>query len=76
MGSIPGLGRSHMLRDSACSLCAATTEACAPGAWERHQEKPLQGEARTRQRAAAPLTTTRESLRAATKTQHSHNLNK
>ena len=52
--------------------CTTTTEAHAPRACAPQQEKPPQWEARAPQRRVAPLlAVTRESLRAATKTQRS-----
>ena len=86
-GLIPGLGRFHMmwsgwarvpellsLCSRACepqllSPCARTTEARAP-----QQEKPPQGETRAQQQRVAPIAATRESPRAATKTQPSQRL--
>ena len=60
MGSVPGLGRSHMpLSNLACvpqllSLSASTTEACALRAFTLQREKPLSWEAHTPQRRVAP----------------------
>ena len=91
VGSIPGLGRSHIPRsDQACApqlvslgsralepqlprSCAAATEARAPGACALQQEEPLQGDAWAPRQAVAPLTATRESPCAATRTQCSQN---
>ena len=50
---------------------ATTTEAHVPRAHVPQQEKPLQWEAHALQGRVAPLATTRESLRTATKAQHS-----
>ena len=50
-GLIPGLGRFYMLQGNyACgpqllSMCAATTEACAPHACALQEERLFQGEA-------------------------------
>ena len=52
-------------------LHATTTEAQAPRAWTLQQERPQQWEACAPQRRVAPLTASRESPRAATKTQRS-----
>ena len=81
MGLSPGPGRSHIPQSNSArvpqllslrsrarkpqllSPHATTTEACVPRAHALQQEKP-------------PLAATRESLRAATKTQCSQKLNK
>ena len=75
-GSIPGPGRSHMLRcnwaraPQLLSPRATTTEARAPRARAPHQERPPQWEARGDRNEVWPLLAeTRESPRAATKTQ-------
>ena len=46
--------RSRAREPQLLSLCAKTTEAHAPRARALQQEKPLQWEARTRQRRVAP----------------------
>ena len=89
-GSIPGPGRSHMLRSNpathhsywARALQPArqspnpeTTEPRAPGAHVLRQETPLQKEAPHRSKDQPPLATTRESPRAASKTQQSQKQN-
>ena len=85
-GSSPGPGGSHVPRSNEArapqllSLCSRAREpqllspgAAAAGACALWRERPLQWEACARQRGVAPwLTATRESPRAATKTQHSH----
>ena len=53
------------------SLCATTTEACAPRSCAPQQEKSLQWEARAPQWRVAPRAATRESPHAAMKTQSS-----
>ena len=80
MGWSPGPGRSHMPQSKEArapqllSLCATTTEACAPRAHAPQQKKPPQRKARASQRRVAPLAATREGLRTATKTQRSQDL--
>ena len=82
-GSIPGPGRSHMPLCSEAhepqpwSLCSRAREpqllkpACLQPV-PRNERGDCNGKTRPPQQRVAPLTATRESLRAATKTQHSH----
>ena len=42
MGSIPGLGRFHVLHLATAKPCATTTECSHPRAGDRPREKPLQ----------------------------------
>ena len=55
------------------SLSAANTEALTPKTHALQQEKPPQWEAHAPQQRVAPITATRESPRAAMKTQRSQN---
>ena len=77
MGSSPGPGRSHVLQSHKArvpqllSPCATTTETRKPRARAPQQEKPRNEKPAHRNKEQPPLATTRESLRAATKTQHS-----
>ena len=57
------------------SPCATTTEARAPIARALQQEKPPQQEACAPQQKSTPAAATRESLRAAMKTQRSQKYN-
>ena len=64
-------GATKPVRHNYWSPHATSPEAHAPTACALQQEKPVQWEARAPQCRVAPLTATRESPRAATKTQSS-----
>ena len=82
MGSIPGLGRPHMLQGNKAhapqllSLCSRAhkqklLKAAHPGAGAPQQEKPLQLEACVLQLERSPCSPQLEEAHAATKTKHS-----
>ena len=69
-GSNPGLGRSHM-PPGQLSLCATTTEALEPESLYSMGEATATRGPRTKTKEYPLLSTTRESLQTATKTEHS-----